>query len=165
MKRIAFLVAAFLFFAPLLVATAQQSEATSSQAKADIMKMAAAGVGDDVLLAYIRNSKTPFRLSADDIIALNTDKVGSSVIEAILNHDASAPADTSTSPSAPAATTMNPDPGAPPAPLVEAVPLAPGPDYEWVPGYWIWGNRGWVWVYGTWEHYGFFGWHHRRYYW
>jgi hypothetical protein len=165
MKRTACLVAAFLFFAPLLGATAQQSEASSSQAKADIMKMAAAGVGDDVLLAYVRNTKAPFHLSADDIIALKTDKVGSPVIEAILNHDAPASADASPSPSAPAAATMNADPGAPPAPLVEAVPVAPGPDYEWVPGYWLWGTRGWVWVYGAWQPYGFFGWHHRRYYW
>ena len=27
---------------------------------------------------------------------------------------------------------------------------APGPGYLWVPGYWEWTNRGWVWVAGRW---------------
>jgi YXWGXW repeat-containing protein len=37
----------------------------------------------------------------------------------------------------------------PPADLVEAVPVAPGPAYVWVPGYWVW-NGGWVWIGGRW---------------
>jgi WXXGXW repeat (2 copies) len=37
----------------------------------------------------------------------------------------------------------------PPAPQVEVVPVAPGPDYAWTPGYWTW-NGGWVWVGGAW---------------
>jgi hypothetical protein len=153
---------AFLFLAPVLGATAQQSETPlpQAQAKADLLKLAAAGVGDEVLLAYVRNSKAVFNLSVDDIIVLKDDKVGSSVIQAILDHDAPAAA-----PSPPAAASSNSDPAAAPAPLVEAVPLAPGPGYQWMPGYWVWGNSGWVWVYGDWRPFGFFGWHHRRYYW
>ena len=38
---------------------------------------------------------------------------------------------------------------APPAPIVEVVPVAPGPAYAWVPGYWSWNGR-WVWVRGNW---------------
>ena len=34
-----------------------------------------------------------------------------------------------------------------PAPLVETIPVAPGPTYHWVPGYWMWNGR-WVWVRG-----------------
>jgi hypothetical protein len=34
-----------------------------------------------------------------------------------------------------------------PAPLVETIPVAPGPSYHWVPGYWMWNGR-WVWVRG-----------------
>src|SRR6266850_3537073 len=37
----------------------------------------------------------------------------------------------------------------PPADVVEAVPVAPGPEYVWVPGYWAW-NPGWVWIGGRW---------------
>ena len=38
----------------------------------------------------------------------------------------------------------------PPPPQVEVVPVAPGPDYYWVPGYWAWRGRVWVWVRGCW---------------
>ena len=64
---------------------------------------------------------------------------------------------------------------APPAPQVEVVPVAPGPAYVWVPGYWSIGvGGGWVWVGG---HYGIpprphavwvaghWGWHGRGYVW
>ena len=37
----------------------------------------------------------------------------------------------------------------PPAPQVEVVPVAPGPEYVWAPGYWAW-NGGWVWIGGRW---------------
>lgn len=38
---------------------------------------------------------------------------------------------------------------APPTPQVEVVPIAPGPDYVWLPGYWSIGVRGgWIWVGG-----------------
>ncbi|HTL54420.1 MAG TPA: hypothetical protein VL361_02020 [Candidatus Limnocylindrales bacterium] len=37
----------------------------------------------------------------------------------------------------------------PPPPRVEYVPLAPGPTYVWVPGYWSWRvGGGWMWVGG-----------------
>jgi len=42
-------------------------------------------------------------------------------------------------------------PTAPPAPQVEVVPAVPGPDYIWVPGYWGWNGRVWVWVGGRWS--------------
>ncbi len=32
---------------------------------------------------------------------------------------------------------------------VEVVPVAPGPDYVWTPGYWSWQGH-WVWIGGTW---------------
>ena len=38
---------------------------------------------------------------------------------------------------------------APPAPQIEAVPVAPGPEYAWAPGYWSLGvGGGWVWIGG-----------------
>ena len=41
-------------------------------------------------------------------------------------------------------------PQAPPSAQIEVVPVAPGPDYCWVPGYWYWGGRGWLWIGGRW---------------
>ena len=34
-----------------------------------------------------------------------------------------------------------------PAPIVETIPTAPGADYHWVPGHWVWRPRlgQWVW--------------------
>lgn len=38
----------------------------------------------------------------------------------------------------------------PPALPVYAQPIAPGPGYIWIPGYWAWGPDGYFWVPGTW---------------
>lgn len=38
----------------------------------------------------------------------------------------------------------------PPAPIVEVVPVAPGPYYFWVGGHWQW-NGGWVWERGHYD--------------
>ena len=57
-------------------------------------------------------------------------------------------------PAQPGATTTGPAVAeqAPPPPQVEVVPVAPGPDYVWLPGYWSIGVGGsWVWIGG---HYG-----------
>jgi len=40
---------------------------------------------------------------------------------------------------------------APPAPIVEPVPVSPGVEFVWTPGYWSW-NGGWVWISGRWMH-------------
>jgi len=39
----------------------------------------------------------------------------------------------------------------PPARRVEVVPVAPGPGYFWVAGYWGWGGSAYFWVPGRWE--------------
>ncbi|MDA8427478.1 MAG: YXWGXW repeat-containing protein [Treponema sp.] len=160
------------------------SGAHPSAATADVLKMAAAGVGSDVLLAYVRGSKAPFDLSADDIIALTQAKVEPQVIQAMLERDAAlrpsaAPAVADQAANAPAigasataasspgaaSPALNPDPAAAPAPLVQLVPASPGPDYAWAPGYWSWNGDGWVWVYGYWHRPRFWwgwGWHRRH---
>ncbi|HXT40209.1 MAG TPA: hypothetical protein VN887_09310 [Candidatus Angelobacter sp.] len=38
---------------------------------------------------------------------------------------------------------------APPSPQVEVVPAAPGREYVWTEGYWVWHGR-WVWEPGRW---------------
>jgi len=40
---------------------------------------------------------------------------------------------------------------APPAPIVERRPVAPGPRYVWIAGYHRWDGRAYVWVPGRWE--------------
>jgi hypothetical protein len=39
---------------------------------------------------------------------------------------------------------------APPAPIVETIGVAPGPEYFWIGGHWHW-NGGWVWIGGRYE--------------
>jgi hypothetical protein len=36
----------------------------------------------------------------------------------------------------------------PPAPIVETVPVAPGPSYYWIPGYWRWNGYRYAWAAG-----------------
>ena len=38
----------------------------------------------------------------------------------------------------------------PPAPIVEAVPVAPAPEMVWRPGYWRWVDERHVWIPGHW---------------
>lgn len=169
---------------------------------AEIVKLSQSGLGDDVLVAYVNNSQKPYKLSANDILALKDAGLSSPVITAMINRDkawqknppktasyeqklyaptGSTPAPTPpapaipnaptvanapTAPAAPAAsgaplvvqpTPPQPAPApitvveqSPPAPIVEVVPVAPSPDYYWVPGYWRW-NGTWVWVGGRWS--------------
>ena len=41
-------------------------------------------------------------------------------------------------------------PPPPPAPRVEIRDVAPSPDYIWLPGYWDWNGRDYVWRSGEW---------------
>jgi hypothetical protein len=41
--------------------------------------------------------------------------------------------------------------GQPPAPRVEVVTTAPGPDYFWIAGRWNWDGGRWVWLNGHYE--------------
>ncbi|HEY1977557.1 MAG TPA: hypothetical protein VGG89_13460 [Candidatus Baltobacteraceae bacterium] len=53
---------------------------------------------------------------------------------------------------------------APPAPVVETIPVSPGHGYVWVPGYYRWNGVRYVWVHGHYVlHAGHWcpgGWHH-----
>ncbi len=40
---------------------------------------------------------------------------------------------------------------APPAPIVEARVVAPGPGFVWIPGFYTWNGVAYVWVPGHWE--------------
>jgi hypothetical protein len=39
----------------------------------------------------------------------------------------------------------------PPALKVEVVPVSPGPDYMWTPGWWSWNGYDYIWFGGYWD--------------
>ncbi|HUZ16980.1 MAG TPA: YXWGXW repeat-containing protein [Spirochaetia bacterium] len=137
------------------------SSTNLSPGVADVIKLANAGVGDDVIIAYIAKSQQAFALTTDDIIALNNSKVSAQVITAILSHEGlienprgetagSQPQATGVAPApVPAETGTTIIETTTPAPMVEVVPLPPGPGFMWAPGHWYW-NNGWVWMSGSW---------------
>lgn len=110
---------------------------------ADVKALAAAKLGDDVIISQIRNSHTAFHLSSADIIDLKNSGVDEKVIDFMINTPSMAGA----TEAAPAPLTpVTPPPAAPPETVVVA---PPGPGYVWVDGDWAW-NGGWVWVGGHW---------------
>jgi len=58
-----------------------------SSGAAEIVKLAQAGVGEDVMLAYVGNVKSKFTLGSDQIVYLNDLGVTSPVIKAMIQHD------------------------------------------------------------------------------
>jgi outer membrane lipoprotein SlyB len=108
---------------------------------ADVKALAAANVGDDVIVSQIRNSRTVFHLSSADIIDLKNSGVDEKVIDFMIN--------TATSMAGVAQTSETVVAAAPPPAPVETVVVAPGPGFIWVGGEWIW-NGGWVWMAGHW---------------
>lgn len=55
----------------------------------EVVKLAQAGVGDSILMAYVTNSPTAFQLSSDDVVYLNDLGVPQTVINAMLQRDQS----------------------------------------------------------------------------
>src|ERR1700690_3116825 len=108
---------------------------------ADVKALAAAGVGDNVIISQIRNSHTVYHLSAADIIDLRNAGVSNPVIDFMINTPGTYGASTQ-------ATTLVVD-QPPPPPPVETVVVAPGPGYVWIGGEWVWNSR-WLWVGGHW---------------
>jgi hypothetical protein len=115
---------------------------------ADVKVMAKLGFGSDVIIAQVRNSRTVYHLTADAIIDLKNSGVSNQVIDFLI-----------TTPSSIAGSTPVPEPQTnypgsqtpPPPPPAETQPPAPGPEYVWVGGDWVW-NGGWVWVGGHWAY-------------
>ena len=140
----------------------------------EVVRLAQSGVGDQVVLAFIGQSHSYYNLSGADITALKNAGVSSQVLTAMLNHDSAlraqeqssspvtatavAPQPTVTQPGAVSATAIaNQTPtvitqSEPPPPQVEVVPVSPGPDYLWTPGWWSWNGGAWFWIGGGWHH-------------
>jgi hypothetical protein len=115
---------------PLVSGYAQGTAAGAaniSPSAAEVVRLASSGVGQDVVLAYVQNSKSQFNLSADDVLYLRDVGVTQPVITAMLNHDSALRAQEPQSPPAqyaPAATEPAPAP-APAAPTTQVVAATP----------------------------------------
>jgi hypothetical protein len=136
--------------------------ANLSQPASEVVKIASAGTGEDVILAFIQNAQSPFALSADNVLYLKDLGISSQVVAAMLNRDQALRAQ-APNPYAPApfpSTAESAPP--PPAPAADYVTTPPpdvtyfyndlSPYGAWVvlPGYgWCWQptvvvvNRGW----------------------
>src|SRR5438552_3612983 len=53
---------------------------------AEVVRLAESGVGDEVVLAFIQNSKASYGLTADHVLYLRDVGVSSAVITAMMNH-------------------------------------------------------------------------------
>jgi hypothetical protein len=113
---------------------------------ADVKVMTKLSFGPDVIIAQVRNSRTVFHMTAANIIDLKNSGVSDQVVDFLIS-----------TPNSIAGSTPVPEPQTnpptaqtpPPPPPAETQPPAPGPDYAWVDGDWVW-NGGWVWVGGHW---------------
>lgn len=114
-------------------------------AVADVKALAQAKVGDDIIISQIRNSHTVYHLSAADIIDLRNSGVSENVIDFMINTPSTIGGTTEVS----SATTTVVSEEPPPAPVEDVTVIAPGPDYVWIGGEWVW-NGGWIWVSGHW---------------
>jgi hypothetical protein len=103
---------------------------------AEVVKLAQAGVSDDVILAYITNANVRFGVNSDQIIYLNDLGVSGTVVTAMMQHDATAnalAASAASNPSPAMATANAPTPGVdyanPPMPTTDDNGMAtPPPD-------------------------------------
>jgi outer membrane lipoprotein SlyB len=112
---------------------------------ADVKALAAAGVGDNVIISQIRNSRTVYHLGAADIIDLRNAGVSNQVIDFMINTPGSIGGTSVPAPQASVVVVAQP----PPPPPAETIVVAPGPGYVWIGGEWAW-NGGWIWVAGHW---------------
>ena len=89
MKRLILLLAVLLFTAPLFALDEANRADRPDRARRtviivdDVIRMAQAGVGDDAIIAYVRNSREPFDVSADDLIAMTNAHVSEKVMKAV----------------------------------------------------------------------------------
>jgi hypothetical protein len=108
---------------------------------ADVKALAKAGIGDDLVINQIRNSRTVYHLVTADIIDLKNSGVSEKVIDFMI-----------ITPTQIQSVKVAGVVGiVPPSPRVEQVVAAPGLDYFWVGGTWVWFGDRWVWHTGYWH--------------
>ena len=121
--------------------TLQRVEQSQPLTVVDVKALAKAGVGDDIIISQIRNSRTVYHLSTADIVDLKTAGVSEKIIDFMINTPTQIQ-------SAQVAGVVG---AAPPQPVVEQVFVTPGPDYVWVGGAWVWFGDRWMWHPGYWH--------------
>ena len=98
----------------------------------DIKAMSKAGVTDDAIIGQINNSRAVYHLDANALIDLHNAGVSEKVITYMENTANMVVAQ------------------APPPPPAETAVVAPGPDYVWVEGEWVWNGSAYTWIGGRW---------------
>lgn len=101
----------------------------------DIEAMAKAGVSDDIIIAKVDETHSEYYLDAKTIVDLKKAGVSDKLIAYMIGA------------SAKAAETVS---QTPPPPMPDPIPVSPGSNYIWMPGYWSWNGAAWVWVAGRW---------------
>jgi hypothetical protein len=107
----------------------------------DVKALVSAGIGDDLIISQIRNSRTVYRLSTADILDLKNAGASDVVIDYMIN----------TPTHVQSATVAGEVGSVPPAPLPETLVPCPGPGYVWVTGTWLWQADHWGWRKGYWH--------------
>lgn len=119
-----------------------------SPGAAAVVSLTRQGLDESVILAFVRNSRTPYHLSAEELAALKQVGVTATVLTAMLNHDKSLQTPTANgSATGAVASASSPTPTR----RQEVIPAAPGPGYVWTPGHWQRSGAGWIWVGGSWR--------------
>lgn len=108
----------------------------------DVKALIHAGISTDLIINQIGSTHSGFRLSSTDIIDLRDAGASDALINFMINTAKDPYAIVAGSPTVVVA-------DAPPPPTAEVIGVAPGPDYVWVGGNWVWDGR-WVWVPGHW---------------
>jgi hypothetical protein len=114
----------------LLVGNAQ---AMNSAAVDEVLKLNKASLGDDAIVAFIKNKNANYDLSSDDIVLLKNQGVSSAILTAMLSSGSGAqPVPLPNSAPAPAPAPVAPAPSTiPAAPTVAPVPtVAPSPVFQ-----------------------------------
>lgn len=121
--------------------TMQRVEQGEPLTVSDVESLVKAGIGDDIIISQIRNSRTIYHLTTTDIIALKNNGVSERIIDYMIN-----------TPSQASSSEVSRVVGqTPPPPQPDPVTAAPGPGFIWVPGAWIWLEGCWEWHRGYWH--------------
>jgi hypothetical protein len=96
---------------------APAAPADVSPGAAEVIRLSSSGVSEDVVLAYINNSRAAFDLSADEVLYLKDLGISAPIVTAMINHDSSVRA-------------QGPQPGAIQPPPPEQPPQQPIPVVE-----------------------------------
>lgn len=105
---------------------------------ADVKALVNAGIGDDLIVSQIRNTRTVYHLNATEIIDLKSAGAGEKVIDFMINTPTRG-------------LSAREEGSVQPEPRRELIVASPGPGYVWIAGAWLWFGDHWVWHGGYWH--------------